>query len=81
MLKNAGKIIQWFKDQLIRQTCDVLKSNNSMKTLNERVLDLFFTCLTGLWLTIGIGLGVSVVMRLNTVLKVVSEAGKQYAQQ
>ena len=81
MLKNAGKIIQWFKDQLIRQTCDVLKSNNSMKTLNERVLDLFFTCLTGLWLTIGIGLGVSVVLRLNTVLKMLSEAGKQYAQQ
>ena len=81
MLKNAGKIIQWFKDQLIRQTCDVLKSNNSMKTLNERVLDLFFTCLTGLWLTIGIGLGISVVLRLNTVLKMLSEAGKQYAQQ
>ena len=81
MLKNAGKIIQWFKDQLIRQTCDVLKSNNSMKTLNERVLDLFFKVLTALWVTIGIGLGVSVVLRLNTVLKMLSEAGKQYAQQ
>jgi len=52
-----------------------------MKTINERVLDLFFTCLTGLWLTIGIGLGISVVLRLNTVLKMLSEAGKQYAQQ